>query len=174
MTTPTGLELGDPEASAVGDGVAVGSGVAVGDGLDRAVVAAGVGPIDDATPDGELDEAPPVHETRATALTTRISRRGSTVGITTLEFEPGCVSDLKRALEKIAPSNTDYAHNARWGDEKHYSIHGVAGDTEDCVVVFLCTNGHRENPGRKLSAISFQLLRQTRYPRSVAFLNKSI
>ena len=50
-----------------------------------------------------------------------ISGVGSTLGITTLEFEPGCVSDLKRALEKIAPSNTDYAHNARWGDNNGYS-----------------------------------------------------
>src|ERR1035438_8628147 len=50
-----------------------------------------------------------------------ISGIGSTLGITTLEFEPGCVADLKRALEKIAPSNTDYAHNARWGDENGYS-----------------------------------------------------
>ncbi len=50
-----------------------------------------------------------------------VSGVGSTLGITTLEFEPGCVSDLERALEKIAPSNTDYAHNARWGDENGYS-----------------------------------------------------
>jgi secondary thiamine-phosphate synthase enzyme len=46
---------------------------------------------------------------------------GSTLGITTLEFEPGCVADLKRALEKIAPANSDYAHNARWGDDNGYS-----------------------------------------------------
>jgi secondary thiamine-phosphate synthase enzyme len=50
-----------------------------------------------------------------------ISGVGSTLGITTLEFEPGCVADLKRALEKIAPSTTDYAHNARWGDENGYA-----------------------------------------------------
>jgi secondary thiamine-phosphate synthase enzyme len=50
-----------------------------------------------------------------------VSGVGSTLGITTLEFEPGCVADLKHALEKIAPSNTDYAHNARWGDENGYS-----------------------------------------------------
>ena len=50
-----------------------------------------------------------------------ISGVGSTLGVTTLEFEPGCASDLKRALEKIAPSNTDYAHNARWGDENGYA-----------------------------------------------------
>ena len=50
-----------------------------------------------------------------------ISGTGSTLGITTLEFEPGCVADLKRALEKIAPSTLDYAHNARWGDQNGYS-----------------------------------------------------
>lgn len=50
-----------------------------------------------------------------------ISGVGSTHGITTLEFEPGCVADLQRALEKIAPSSTDYAHNARWGDENGYA-----------------------------------------------------
>ncbi len=50
-----------------------------------------------------------------------ISGVGSTLGITTLEFEPGCVADLKRALEKVAPANLNYAHNARWGDENGYS-----------------------------------------------------
>jgi secondary thiamine-phosphate synthase enzyme len=50
-----------------------------------------------------------------------VSGRGSTLGITTIEFEPGAVSDLQRALEKIAPANLDYAHNARWGDENGYS-----------------------------------------------------
>jgi secondary thiamine-phosphate synthase enzyme len=50
-----------------------------------------------------------------------ISGVGSTLGITTLEYESGCVADLQRALEKIAPSNTDYAHNARWGDENGFA-----------------------------------------------------
>jgi secondary thiamine-phosphate synthase enzyme len=50
-----------------------------------------------------------------------VSGVGSTLGITTIEFENGCVGDLKRALEKIAPTNADYAHNARWGDLNGYS-----------------------------------------------------
>jgi len=50
-----------------------------------------------------------------------VSGTGSTLGITTLEFESGCVSDLRRALEKVAPANADYAHNARWGDGNGYS-----------------------------------------------------
>lgn len=50
-----------------------------------------------------------------------VSGRGSTLGITTLEYEPGCVADLKRALAAIAPENDDYAHNARWGDHNGYA-----------------------------------------------------
>lgn len=50
-----------------------------------------------------------------------VSGRGSTLGITTLEYEPGCVSDLQRALDAIAPPNSNYAHNARWGDNNGYS-----------------------------------------------------
>jgi secondary thiamine-phosphate synthase enzyme len=46
---------------------------------------------------------------------------GSTLAITTIEFEPGAVADLKRALEQIAPANDNYAHNARWGDHNGYA-----------------------------------------------------
>lgn len=62
-----------------------------------------------------------VAESRIRSGIVNVSGRGSTLGITTLEFEPGCVADLERALEKIAPSNHDYAHNARWGDDNGYS-----------------------------------------------------
>jgi len=50
-----------------------------------------------------------------------VSGRGSTLAVTTLEFEPGCVQDLKRALDSVAPPTSDYAHNARWGDNNGYS-----------------------------------------------------
>ena len=42
--------------------------------------------------------------------------RHSTAALTTIEFEPGVLRDLKRALSVLAPDNADYAHNARWGD----------------------------------------------------------
>lgn len=41
---------------------------------------------------------------------------GSTAGITTIEYEPGAVADLKAAIERMAPEGIDYAHDARWGD----------------------------------------------------------
>jgi secondary thiamine-phosphate synthase enzyme len=50
-----------------------------------------------------------------------VSGSGSTLAVTTIEFEPGAVADLRRALERIAPANTDYAHNARWGDRNGYA-----------------------------------------------------
>ena len=40
----------------------------------------------------------------------------STAALTTIEFEPGVLSDLRRALSVLAPDNAEYAHNARWGD----------------------------------------------------------
>jgi secondary thiamine-phosphate synthase enzyme len=40
----------------------------------------------------------------------------STAALTTIEFEPGVLSDLRRSLSVLAPDNADYAHNARWGD----------------------------------------------------------
>jgi secondary thiamine-phosphate synthase enzyme len=40
----------------------------------------------------------------------------STAALTTIEFEPGVLSDLRRSLSILAPDNADYAHNARWGD----------------------------------------------------------
>ena len=42
---------------------------------------------------------------------------GSTAGLTTLEFEPGVVRDLDRALEQIAPRDGEYRHHLRWGDD---------------------------------------------------------
>jgi secondary thiamine-phosphate synthase enzyme len=50
-----------------------------------------------------------------------VAGRGSTLGISTIEYEPGAISDLARALDKIAPMNLDYAHNARWGDDNGYA-----------------------------------------------------
>src|SRR5579875_2611207 len=50
-----------------------------------------------------------------------VSGKGSTLGVTTIEHEPGAVSDLKRALDAIAPENDGYAHNARWGDHNGFA-----------------------------------------------------
>jgi secondary thiamine-phosphate synthase enzyme len=46
---------------------------------------------------------------------------GSTAGITTIEFESGVVSDLEQAIERLAPRDMHYDHDARWGDGNGYS-----------------------------------------------------
>ncbi len=46
---------------------------------------------------------------------------GSTGGITTIEFESGVINDLKKAIEKIIPSNIFYEHDKRWGDGNGFS-----------------------------------------------------
>jgi len=40
----------------------------------------------------------------------------STAALTTIEFEPGVLQDLRRALAVLAPDTADYAHDSRWGD----------------------------------------------------------
>lgn len=42
---------------------------------------------------------------------------GSTGSISTIEYEPGLLKDIPRAMERIAPSNIDYEHHMRWGDD---------------------------------------------------------
>jgi len=46
---------------------------------------------------------------------------GATVGITTVEYEPGLVADLADLFEKVAPEEKDYAHNERWHDGNGHS-----------------------------------------------------
>lgn len=46
---------------------------------------------------------------------------GSTVAVTTIEYEPGLVFDLTQALERIAPQNIEYRHNQRWHDGNGHS-----------------------------------------------------
>jgi len=45
----------------------------------------------------------------------------ATSALTTIEYESGCVSDLRRLFEEIIPSHREYAHNARWGDGNGHS-----------------------------------------------------
>ena len=46
---------------------------------------------------------------------------GSTAALTTIEYEPGALADLKRALDQIAPMDADYEHDKAWGDGNGYA-----------------------------------------------------
>jgi secondary thiamine-phosphate synthase enzyme len=45
----------------------------------------------------------------------------ATSALTTIEFESGCVSDLRRLFDEIVDPDRHYAHNARWGDGNGHS-----------------------------------------------------
>jgi secondary thiamine-phosphate synthase enzyme len=50
-----------------------------------------------------------------------VALTGSTGAVTTIEYEDGALGDLRRALDRLAPADGDYAHNARWGDGNGFS-----------------------------------------------------
>jgi len=63
-------------------------------------------------------------ELSKTALTLGVATvfvPGSTAGLTTVEYEPGLIADLKTYLEKIAPKSGAYQHNLRWHDGNGYA-----------------------------------------------------
>ena len=46
---------------------------------------------------------------------------GSTAGISTIENEPGLLSDFKAMWDRLVPVNIDYRHNRAWGDGNGHS-----------------------------------------------------
>jgi secondary thiamine-phosphate synthase enzyme len=46
---------------------------------------------------------------------------GSTGSLTTIEYESGVIEDLKRAVERLAPADDDYAHELAWHDGNGHS-----------------------------------------------------
>ena len=46
---------------------------------------------------------------------------GATGALTTVEFEPGLIQDLKELWEQIIPSSKTYNHNRAWGDGNGHS-----------------------------------------------------
>ena len=46
---------------------------------------------------------------------------GSTGSLTTIEFEPGVVADLKDAIDRLSPKNLTYAHELAWHDGNGHS-----------------------------------------------------
>ena len=62
---------------------------------------------------------------------------GSTAAITSFEYEPGLIKDMKDVYEKIAPSNRHYAHDETWGDANGYSHVRSALQGPSLVIPFI-------------------------------------
>ncbi len=63
---------------------------------------------------GEVEKA--LRESRITEGLVHLFVTGSTAALTTIEYEPGVLSDLKRSLSILAPPDIPYAHDGKWGD----------------------------------------------------------
>jgi secondary thiamine-phosphate synthase enzyme len=63
--------------------------------------------------------------------------RGSTAAITTMEFEPGGVADLHEMLERLIPTDADYAHNRLNHDSNSHAHQraSVIGPSETVPIV---------------------------------------
>ncbi|MBU4255767.1 MAG: secondary thiamine-phosphate synthase enzyme YjbQ [Candidatus Thermoplasmatota archaeon] len=46
---------------------------------------------------------------------------GATGAITTIEYEPGLLQDLPKALERLFPKNIEYKHHETWQDGNGHS-----------------------------------------------------
>jgi secondary thiamine-phosphate synthase enzyme len=62
-----------------------------------------------------------IHESQLRNGTVTIFCPSSTSALTTIEYESGCVNDLRRLFDEIIPPNREYAHNARWRDGNGHS-----------------------------------------------------
>lgn len=62
---------------------------------------------------------------------------GSTGGLTTLEYEPGLLSDLPELMEKLIPSDVEYKHDQTWHDGNGYSHLRAAMIGPDITIPFV-------------------------------------
>lgn len=62
-----------------------------------------------------------VSDSGISAGTVTIFVPGSTAGVTTIEYESGAIRDFQEAIDRIAPKDIGYHHDARWGDGNGYS-----------------------------------------------------
>ena len=62
-----------------------------------------------------------VDESKIQTGTAHLTVIGSTGSITTIEYEPGVIKDLKRAINKMAPPGETYEHEKAWHDGNGHS-----------------------------------------------------
>ena len=62
-----------------------------------------------------------VRKSALKAGTVTIFCPSSTSALTTIEYEGGCLSDLRRLFDEIVAPDREYAHNAHWGDGNGHS-----------------------------------------------------
>jgi secondary thiamine-phosphate synthase enzyme len=62
-----------------------------------------------------------VKESRISSGLVNVSVIGSTASVSTIEYEPALVEDVKEQLERLIPHTLDTRHSATWGDDNGFS-----------------------------------------------------
>ena len=62
-----------------------------------------------------------LHSTKMQEGNVLIFAQGSTCGITTIEYEPGLVHDIKAFFDRVIPDGMTYQHDERWHDGNGHS-----------------------------------------------------
>ncbi len=62
---------------------------------------------------------------------------GSTGSLTTIEYEPGVIQDLKDAIQRIAPEGIPYKHELAWHDGNGHS-HVQAALLGPSIAISIC------------------------------------
>ncbi|MDH5506602.1 MAG: secondary thiamine-phosphate synthase enzyme YjbQ [Anaerolineae bacterium] len=68
---------------------------------------------------GAVEQA--IRQTGLASGTVTIFCPSSTSALTTIEYESGCLDDLRRLFDEIIDPDRSYAHNARWHDGNGHS-----------------------------------------------------
>lgn len=68
---------------------------------------------------GEVEQA--VTESKIREGIATVFVYGSTASVSTVEYEPGLVKDIKNIDEKLVPSDVSYNHDETWGDANGYA-----------------------------------------------------
>ena len=78
-----------------------------------------------------------VDQSGASEAVTTVFGVGSTLAVTTMEFEPGGVQDLQEALGRLLPAQGDYAHNRLNHDTNSHAHQraSIIGPSESIPVV---------------------------------------
>lgn len=61
---------------------------------------------------------------------------GSTAAITTFEYEPGMIKDMRELYEKLIPRTKHYSHDDTWGDANGFSHLRAALQGPSLVIPF--------------------------------------
>ena len=86
-------------------------------GEERSIQTRGFSDIQDIT--GLVAES--LSKSEITAGLVHVFVVGSTASVTTIEFEPALVEDMKDQLEQFAPKAMRTRHSATWGDDNGFS-----------------------------------------------------